>query len=307
MPSTRRITSALSTDRRGATGTFNQCSLDEAISREISRSVGQGKEMALAIFNRWCRQRCDPMPLVCLKGQPLGWPVMLLVLDTRDGPYYRLSCTRRGYRDDQRLYIDHFKTFQNFEWKPGAVALLMGRNGAGKSMLFEVLYRLRHFICEDRPLVDVFPSSTCTRWDLRKEQKFEMDTDGPEGEFHYRLTVEHDPSRRQVRVAAESLHLGGMPLFTFDAGQIATLQGQRGAGTAFWRKLGQVRARGGGAGRRQQETDLVQAVAERLGRGSSEPRRGWAPAPSERTRTSRRIAPTSRAGTGPCGRSARTT
>jgi AAA15 family ATPase/GTPase len=38
----------------------------------------------------------------------------------------------------ERLYIDHFKTFQNFEWKPGKVALLMGRNGTGKSALFEV-------------------------------------------------------------------------------------------------------------------------------------------------------------------------
>jgi len=141
----------------------------------------------------------------------------------------------------KRLYIDHFKTFQNFEWKPGPIALLMGRNGAGKTALFDVLYRLRHFICEERPLVDVFPSSTCTRWDVRKEQKFEIDTDGPEGVFQYRLALEHDHSRKQVRVATESLHLGGMPLFTFVQGQIQLYKDSGDKGPAFrgnWGKSG---------------------------------------------------------------------
>lgn len=129
-----------------------------------------------------------------------------------------------------RLYIDHFKTFQNFEWKPGPVALLMGRNGTGKTALFDVLYRLRQLICEERPLVEVFPSSTSTRWDLRKEQSFEIDVDGPEGVFQYRLALEHDHGRKQARVATESLHLGGMPLFTFLHGQMQMYKdgGERG-------------------------------------------------------------------------------
>ena len=176
-----------------------------------------------------------------------------------------------------RLYVDHFKTFQNFEWKPGPIALLMGRNGAGKTALFDVLYRLRFFICEERPLVDVFPASTCTRWDSRKEQKFEIDMDGQDGVFHYRLALEHDHGRKQVRVAAESLHLDEMALFTFDLGQMQLYKDSGERGPEFKGNLEQIWPRGGGAGRRQQEADLVQAVAEQPGCGSSEPGEAGSP------------------------------
>lgn len=141
----------------------------------------------------------------------------------------------------ERLYIDNYKTFQNFEWKPGSVALLLGRNGTGKTALFEILHLLRDLIGEDLPLLSVFPGSTCTRWDLRKEQRFEIDAAGPEGSFHYRLTVEHDHDRGEVRVAAETLHLDDTPLFTFNDGQIQLYKdsGERGATfSGNWRKSG---------------------------------------------------------------------
>ncbi|KYF89119.1 hypothetical protein BE17_38180 [Sorangium cellulosum] len=141
----------------------------------------------------------------------------------------------------KRLYIDRFKTFQNFEWKPESVALLMGRNGAGKTLLFEVLHLLRDLICEELPLLSVFPGTTCTRWDLRKEQKFEIDAAGPEGLFQYQLTIEHDHDRGEVRVATETLHLDGVPLFAFKGGQIQLHKdsGERGPSfPANWRKSG---------------------------------------------------------------------
>jgi energy-coupling factor transporter ATP-binding protein EcfA2 len=130
----------------------------------------------------------------------------------------------------ERLYIDNFKSFQGFEWKPGPVALLMGRNGTGKTTVFDVLHLLRGSICEELPLPGIFPAATCTRWDLRKEQKLELDVGGPEGSFQYRLTVEHDEDRGEVRVAAETLLLDGTPLFAFDAGQIQLYKdgGERG-------------------------------------------------------------------------------
>lgn len=141
----------------------------------------------------------------------------------------------------ERLYIDHFKTFQNFEWKPGPVALLLGRNGAGKTALFDVLHLLRELICEEAWLPSVFPGKTCSRWDLRKEQRFELDVAGPEGLFQYRLLVEHDHDRGEVRVVAETLHLDGTPLFTFTAGQVQLYKdsGERGPlYSGNWRKSG---------------------------------------------------------------------
>ncbi len=119
-----------------------------------------------------------------------------------------------------RLYIDNFKTFQNFEWKPGPVALLMGRNGTGKTAIFEVLHVVRDLVTRETSLIDAFPGTTCTRWELRKEQRFELDVAGMGGSFKYRLAIEHDHDRGLSRVASETLHLENTPLFAFVAGKM---------------------------------------------------------------------------------------
>ncbi len=141
----------------------------------------------------------------------------------------------------KRLYIDNFKTFQSFEWNPGPVALLMGRNGTGKTTLFEVLHLLREFIGEELPVLGAFPGETCTRWDLRKEQKFEIDVAGPAGVFQYRLVIEHNHDRGEARVVAETLSCDGVALFAFNAGQIQLYSDSGKAGPSFpgnWRKSG---------------------------------------------------------------------
>jgi hypothetical protein len=53
---------------------------------------------------------------------------------------------------------------------------------------------------------------------------------GPAGVFHYRLAIEHNHDRGQVRVATESLHLGETPLFTFEKGRLQLYKdsGERG-------------------------------------------------------------------------------
>jgi hypothetical protein len=65
--------------------------------------------------------------------------------------------------------------------------------------------------------------------------------EGPEGVFHYRLALEHDHGRHQLRVAAESLHLGDMALFTFVLGQMQLYKDSGEKGPEFkgnWAKSG---------------------------------------------------------------------
>jgi len=141
----------------------------------------------------------------------------------------------------KRLHADNYKTFQNLEWRPGPVALLLGRNGAGKSALFEVLYLVRGLVWGESLLSEVLPSTTCTRWDLRKEQRFELDVAGSDGLFKYRLLVEHDLDRGESRVVEETLHCRDTPLFTFIAGQIQLHTDSGNLGPIFagnWRRSG---------------------------------------------------------------------
>ena len=45
-----------------------------------------------------------------------------------------------------RLYIDNFRCFVNFEYRPRRTELIIGRNGCGKSSMMDALVYLRHFI-----------------------------------------------------------------------------------------------------------------------------------------------------------------
>ena len=71
-----------------------------------------------------------------------------------------------------RVYIDNFRSFQNFEYKPEKKQLLLGANGSGKTSLLEVLRRLKSFVKGDSNL---FTQSTRTRWVDSPTQVFELE------------------------------------------------------------------------------------------------------------------------------------
>lgn len=128
-----------------------------------------------------------------------------------------------------RIYVDNFRCFVNFEWKPGRLALLLGDNGSGKSTLIDLLIGLRALMVDRAPVRHVFPRSSKTRWDTRLEQRFELDVVVDGRPFSYRLTVKHDagdPDRAIVQ--AETLRSGDTPLMDFASGELQ-LYGEDGA------------------------------------------------------------------------------
>lgn len=71
-----------------------------------------------------------------------------------------------------RVYIDNFRSFQNFEFRPGAKQLLFGSNGSGKSSLLEAIRYLKSFV---RGESNRFTQSTRTRWLNRPLQVIEVE------------------------------------------------------------------------------------------------------------------------------------
>lgn len=137
--------------------------------------------------------------------------------------------------------IDGYKCFSGFELPFGELTLLLGKNGCGKTTVFEVINALSQFLCRRARIGDLFPFwSAPTKLGERSDNpkhSFELraSNESGAGEFCYRLTVEHKIAGQFIRgehtrVASETLILDGDPLFTFENGSVHY---SKGAGIPF--------------------------------------------------------------------------
>ena len=117
-----------------------------------------------------------------------------------------------------RLYCDNYKCLVNFEFRPLATQLLMGRNGAGKSTVFEVLELIRDFAVRGATCEDCWLGPTRTRWQNLPDQRFELDVRGTSGMYTYELVVDESGRPLVPRVKKERLLLDGKPLYLFENG-----------------------------------------------------------------------------------------
>jgi hypothetical protein len=132
-----------------------------------------------------------------------------------------------------RIYIDNFKCFTNFEYRPDALHLLLGANGTGKSFIFDILDVLREFIIDGTSSLSAFPPGTVTAWDQRPEQRFELALKGRGGEFVYRLVIEQDRAARRNRIGYEDLCFDGRVLYQFQGGEAHLFRDNGTAGPVF--------------------------------------------------------------------------
>jgi predicted ATPase len=133
----------------------------------------------------------------------------------------------------KRLYVDNYKCLVNFTYEPGALQLLFGENGTGKSTVFEVLTGLRQLVLWGSPTEQVFPTATLTAWQSRPEQTFELDVEGNGGNYTYRVTIEHNRLQRKSRVKEEELRFNGNPLYRFDGENAHLFRDDFSAGPVF--------------------------------------------------------------------------
>lgn len=135
----------------------------------------------------------------------------------------------------RRIFIDNYGCFQDFEWRPGQVELLLGANGSGKSTVFKVLNRLKRLIVDGAATVDLFNRNQLNAWDPRKTQVFEVEMDERgSGSYRYRLEIDHDleyPDRNRIK--SEELSFGCDVLYRFDGREVKLSGDAWGASSTF--------------------------------------------------------------------------
>jgi predicted ATPase len=120
----------------------------------------------------------------------------------------------------KRIHANNYRCLVNFEMNLDKLTLLVGPNGGGKSTLFDLLYRIRQLIADNARVADVFPLADLTAWVTKNEQSFELDVQGKDGLFSYRLVISHNPGIKKQRVEQEQLLLDGKPLFESKQGEV---------------------------------------------------------------------------------------
>lgn len=121
----------------------------------------------------------------------------------------------------KRLHVDNYRCLTNFELTPDRIAVLVGPNGSGKSTVFEALRAVQGFLITGGTVFDAFSPTTLTRWDARREQRFELDVVDANGSQHaYALEVRHDAHSREAVIVDETLRADGDLLYRLADGEV---------------------------------------------------------------------------------------
>jgi predicted ATPase len=116
-----------------------------------------------------------------------------------------------------QIYIDNFRCFVNFEYRPERKQLLLGANGSGKSSLIDAIKHIKRFVAgDDNP----FTQSTRTRWQDKSLQVFEIEALLERERHEYRIEIRFDPETKQPSVKLERLRVDGATVFELAQGMV---------------------------------------------------------------------------------------
>ena len=128
----------------------------------------------------------------------------------------------------KRIYVHNFRCLENFtlDLAGRSSALLIGKNGAGKSTVLHCL-RLFQRICRGSSRIrDLISASDFTRHRTDSPMRFEIELTLSGKLFRYVIAFEWPANFREARILDESLTLDGIVVFTRQQSEIQLARGQ---------------------------------------------------------------------------------
>lgn len=140
----------------------------------------------------------------------------------------------------ERLYVHNYRCLENFEFKPGAAAsvLLIGKNGAGKSTIRQVLALMQAIGQGEGQVKNLVKESDFTRGRSEVPMRFELTLRLGGQRYHYALALELPTGFRQLRVLSEALAIDGAEVYSRQHAEVqvrrATPDGGNGQFSMDW-------------------------------------------------------------------------
>ena len=124
-----------------------------------------------------------------------------------------------------RLYIDNYRCFENFEFKPAGRQLILGGNGSGKSSFMDALGFLQRFVVEGTKLLDMSAPGEPTRWLNQPTETFELDAKLGDDQYQYRLVLDQPGVPFMADVALETVTCNGELLLETQGAEVRFRRG----------------------------------------------------------------------------------
>jgi len=134
----------------------------------------------------------------------------------------------------ERIYIHNFRCLENFELSlAGNSALLIGKNGAGKSTISFALELLQGIARGNNRVARLLGPRDFSRGKTDAPMRFEVDVRLGGRLYQYRLALDVPPTFKELRVRSEELLIDGEPMYTRDLAQVSLRRDAAASGAAF--------------------------------------------------------------------------
>lgn len=122
----------------------------------------------------------------------------------------------------ERLYVHNFRCLENFtlDFAGQRSALLIGKNGAGKSTVLHALQVLQSICRGPNRVREVVRAKDFYLFDKSRPMRFEVDLTLDQRRFKYAVSFEWPAEFYEARIVEESLLKDGVSVFTRHQGQV---------------------------------------------------------------------------------------
>jgi AAA15 family ATPase/GTPase len=122
----------------------------------------------------------------------------------------------------KKIYINNFRSFQNFtiDFEQNRSALILGRNGSGKSNLFRVIQILKNIGDGEGSVVNLVSKGDFSYGDTSKPMRFEFDILIAEVLYKYTIVFEFPVNFKEARIKEEILVANGVLVLSRQEAQI---------------------------------------------------------------------------------------